>query len=243
MREMSPVDALAVYEGALRGAPEGAGGLHAVGEDGSRRRLPLARWLGTPDAAEQAVLGRAVGPVLDIGCGVGRHVIALSRRGVRATGVEISPVAAAIAREGGGEVIVGSIFERPLTSDWQTALLLDGNIGIGGDATRLLRRTAELLSPAGRVLVELEPRAGASRARRVRLEGERAVSHWMPWHFVAVEEIDDLAAAAGLAVHERWQAGDRWFAQLSRALGSQKLPDRDRECELAEGEATCRPSG
>jgi SAM-dependent methyltransferase len=221
---MSPVDALAVYEGALRGAPEGAGGLHAVGEDGSRRRLPIARWLAAPDAAEEAVLGRAVGPVLDIGCGVGRHVIALRRRGMRATGVEISQVAAAIARERGGEVIVGSIFERPATSDWQTALLLDGNIGIGGDATRLLRRTADLLAPAGRVLVELESPAGASRARRVRLEGEHAVSHWMPWHFVAAGEIDDLATDAGLAVEERWQAGDRWFAQLRR------------------GEATCRPS-
>jgi SAM-dependent methyltransferase len=217
VRELSPVDALTVYEDALLlGAPEGAGGLHAVGEDGSRRRLPLARWLGTPDAAEEAVLARAVGPVLDVGCGVGRHVVALRRRGLRATGVEVSPIAAAIARERGAEVIVGSVFERPTTSDWQTALLLDGNIGIGGDATRLLRRTATLLAPEGRILVELEPRAGAPRGRRVRLEGDRATSHWMPWHFVAIEEIDGLAAAAGLAVHERWQAGDRWFAQLRR---------------------------
>jgi SAM-dependent methyltransferase len=219
VRQVGPIDALALYEGALLSAPEGGGGLHAVGEDGSRRRLPLARWLGTPDAAEETVLGRAPGPVLDVGCGVGRHVIALRRRGVRATGVEISSVAAAIARERGGEVIVGSIFERPTTSDWQTALLLDGNIGIGGDATRLLRRTAALLAPAGRVLVELERPAGAPRARRVRLEGERAVSHWMPWHFVAAEEIDGLATAADLAVHERWQAGDRWFAQLRRGEG------------------------
>ncbi len=99
MRGVGPVvDALALYEGALLGAPEGAGGLHAVGEDGSRRRLPIARWLGTPDAVEEAVLNRSVGPVLDIGCGVGRHVIALRRRGVRATGVEVSPVAAGIAR-------------------------------------------------------------------------------------------------------------------------------------------------
>jgi hypothetical protein len=47
----------------------------------------------------------------------------------------------------------------------------------------------------------------------------------MPWHFVAVEEIDDLAARAGLRVHERWQAGGRWFAQLRH------------------GEATCRRPG
>ena len=214
MREMSPVDALAVYEGALRGAPEGAGGLHAVGEDGSRRLLPLARWLGTPDAAEETVLRRAVGPVLDIGCGVGRHVVALRRRGVAAVGVEISAVAASIAREQGAEVIVGSIFDQPRRSDWRSMLLLDGNIGIGGDGARLLRRAASLLAPGGRILVELDPPAAGSRARRVRLEGERVVSQWMPWHFVAVEEIDALAAAAGLVVHERWRAGDRWFARL-----------------------------
>lgn len=224
MRELSAIDALSVYEDALLGSTEGAGALHAVGDDGLRRTLPLARWLGTPDAAEDAVLGRAVGPVLDIGCGVGRHVVALRLRGVRAVGVEVSPVAAAIARERGAKVIVASVFEQPTTSDWQTALLLDGNIGIGGDAERLMRRTAALLAPAGRILVELEPPAGASRARRVRLEGERAVSRWMPWHFVAAEEIDELAGAAGLAVHERWQAGDRWFAQLCRGEAACHTP-------------------
>jgi SAM-dependent methyltransferase len=217
VRELSAIDALTVYEDALLCSAEGAGALHAIGDDGSRRALPLGRWLGTPDAAEEAVLARAVGPVLDIGCGVGRHVVALRRRGVRAVGVEVSPVAAAIARKRGAEVIVASVFERPTTSDWQTALLLDGNIGIGGDAERLLRRITALLAPTGRILVELEAHApDAPRARRVRLEGVRAVSRWMPWHFVAAEEIDELAVAAGLAVHERWQAGDRWFAQLCR---------------------------
>jgi SAM-dependent methyltransferase len=215
VREVGAVDALALYEDALAGAPEG-GGLHAVGEDGSRRPLPIGRWLGTPDAVEETVLARAVGPVLDIGCGAGRHVVALRRRGVRAVGVEVSPVAAAIARERGGEVIEASIFEIATTSTWATALLLDGNIGIGGDASRLLRRAATLLAPTGRVLVELDAPSGAPRARRVRLEDERAVSRWMPWHFVAAEEIDALAAGAGLVVSGRWEAGGRWFAQLHR---------------------------
>jgi len=224
MRELSAIDALSVYEDALLGAPEGAGGLHAVGEDGSRRRLPLGRWLGTPDAAEETVLRRAESPVLDIGCGVGRHVVALGERGVQAVGVELSPVATAIARERGAEVIEGSVFERPTTSEWRTVLLLDGNIGIGGDATRLLRRVAELLAPGGAALVELEPPARAPRDRRVRLVGARATSDWVPWHFVDSDEIDGLAAAAGFAVAERWRAGERWFALLRL------------------GEAACRPA-
>lgn len=243
MRELSQIDALTVYEDALLGAPEGAGALHAVGEDGSRRRLPLGRWLGAPDAAEETVLGRAVGPVLDIGCGVGRHVVALRRRGVRAVGVEISPVAVAIARERGAEVIQASAFEHPTTSEWKTILLLDGNIGIGGDATRLLRRSAALLVPGGSVLVELEAPATAPRAQRVRLEGARAASTWIPWHFVGCEEIDVFATASGFAVADRWRTGDRWFAQLrlgeSRADGAAK---RETAAGQSAGEAACPPA-
>jgi SAM-dependent methyltransferase len=245
VRELTAIDALTVYEDALLGAPEGGGALHAVGEDGSRRLLPLGRWLGTPDAAEETVLERASGPVLDIGCGVGRHVVALRRRGIRAVGVEISPVAATIARERGAEVIQASAFEHPTTSEWRTILLLDGNIGIGGDATRLLRRSAALLVPGGAVLVELEEPAGAPRAQRVRLEGARAASSWIPWHFVGYEEIDLLAASSGFEPIDRWRAGDRWFAELRLAASSQKSSDSAQKCELTvgapAGETMCRP--
>lgn len=216
MRGLRQLDAIAVYEDALRdaAAPEGTIGFHAVGDDGSRRPLPLARWLGTSDAIEDELLGRARGPVLDIGCGPGRHLAALGRRGVEAVGVEIAPGAVALARRHGTAVIEGSIFEQPLSSDWRTALLLDGNIGIGGDPARLLRRIARLLRRDGLVLVELEPPASASRPARVRLESGRAVSDWIPWAFVDAEEIGAIAAAAGLWVGELWEADGRWFAQL-----------------------------
>ena len=218
MRELRQIDAIALYEEALRDEPAGAGGLHAVGADGSRRRLPIGRWLGTPDAAEDALLRRAAGPVLDIGCGAGRHVVALRRRGVEAVGVELAPAAAAIARSRGARVIEGSIFEATVAGGWASVLLLDGNIGIGGDATTLLRRAAELMAPGGQVLVELEPPASASRARRVRLESPRATSGWLPWHFVAADEVGAPAAAAGLGVAELWTEGGRWFARLRREV-------------------------
>jgi SAM-dependent methyltransferase len=201
--------------------------------------------MGTPDAAEETVLERAVGPVLDIGCGVGRHVVALRARGVRAVGVEISSVAVAIARERGAEVIEASAFEHPTTSEWRSILLLDGNIGIGGDAVRLLRRCDRLLAPGGAVLVELEPPATAPRAQRVRLEGARAASDWIPWHFVDFQEIDRLASAAGFAVAERWQADGRWFAHLRPTMRSRKPADSAGNCERSaggpSGEAACLP--
>ncbi|MBA3867173.1 MAG: methyltransferase domain-containing protein [Solirubrobacterales bacterium] len=187
---------------------------HAVGDDGSRRRLPLERWLRAPEAGEWELLSRAVGPVLDVGCGAGRHVVALRRAGVEAVGIEVSRHATTIARERGGVVIEGSIFEARLPSIWNTALLLDGNIGIGGDPAGLLRRVAGLLRIGGAALVELEPPATVSRTSRVRLESACEVSTWIPWTFVASDEIGTIAGAAGLTLDELWQSEGRWFARL-----------------------------
>ena len=43
--------------------------------------LPLHRWLAPVDAADRAVLAHAAAPVLDIGCGPGRHLAALAAAG------------------------------------------------------------------------------------------------------------------------------------------------------------------
>ncbi len=52
--------------------------------------LPVHRWLADPAPEEEALLDRAVAPVLDIGCGPGRLVLALARRG--ATDVIIADI-------------------------------------------------------------------------------------------------------------------------------------------------------
>jgi SAM-dependent methyltransferase len=116
-------------------------------EQGCVRRLPLARWLGRAGAVDERVLDRAVGPVLDVGCGPGRHVSSLARRGVLALGVDVSPVAVRLARARGAKAIERSIFARlPGAGTWGSALVLDGNIGIGGRPDALLRRVADLLA-------------------------------------------------------------------------------------------------
>ena len=106
--------------------------------DGTAAPLAVSRWLGLADDTDEVLLSTIRGPVLDVGCGPGRHLHELARRGVFALGVDLSPVAVDLARNRGGRAIVGSIFEElPGAGTWQTALLLDGNIGIGGMPARL----------------------------------------------------------------------------------------------------------
>lgn len=185
--------------------------------DGSGGPVPVATYLGPLRRADHDLLRRAAGPVLDVGCGPGRHVVALLDRGVQAAGIDASPVAVQVARARGARVFEGSIFDAlpAHTPAWSTALLLDGNIGIGGSPARLLARLRSLLAPGGEVLAELEAPGTPLRTGRVRLEGTAAVSPWFPWARVGTDAIDGFAALAGLTVTETWEVQDRWFARLA----------------------------
>ncbi len=212
--------ALDVYgRGLLQAAhqPNAHSPVQAISECGQRLPLALARYAGRPTAEEQALLVRAVGPVLDVGCGPARHVVALTRRGVEAVGVDLSPTAVRLARRRGARVIEGSVFDRlPGAGRWATVLLLDGNVGIGGRPQALLQRVAALLRPDGIVLVEVEPGSIAASRLRVRLHDGITASEWFAWGRVGSEDLAPLAAAAGLLVRERWTAGGRTFAELAR---------------------------
>jgi hypothetical protein len=61
-------------------------------------------------------------------------------------------------RDRGARALLGSVFGPiPWSGRWQAALLLDGNIGIGGRPIALLKRVRELLSSTGIVICELKP--------------------------------------------------------------------------------------
>ncbi len=180
--------------------------------------LPLRRWLAPADAADLLALESAAPPVLDVGCGPGRLLAALSAQGRAATGIDISPVAVRLARRRGGQAICASVFSPlPAAGAWRSVLLLDGNVGIGGDPERLLARVAELLTPGGEAIVEVEPAGGGATVLGVRLEGAGGVGPWFDWARVDAEAIAVVARGSGLRVAGRIVAGDRRFARLRRA--------------------------
>ncbi len=189
---------------------------HLSLECGSRIAIPFDRFTGEATAADERLLARARGPVLDVGCGPGRHVHHLARRGVLAIGIDVSREAVRLARRRGASVILGSVFDDvPGAGSWGTALLLDGNIGIGGDPGRLLRRVATLLAPSAEILVECSEAPAATRRGSVRLVGPDLVSAPFAWALVGSAELSSIAAAAGLDVIDRWTDEARHFAALA----------------------------
>ncbi|HWC85131.1 MAG TPA: class I SAM-dependent methyltransferase [Solirubrobacteraceae bacterium] len=186
--------------------------------DGTVVPLRVDRYLGPADATDEQLLTGVRGPVLDVGCGPGRHLHALAARGVFALGVDLSPAAVDLARGGGARAIVASIFdELPGSGTWRSALLLDGNIGIGGAPARLLARIGTLLTDDGEVVVELDPPGSATAAVTARIETPRHVSHWFPWARVSAAGIERVARAGGFQARHTWRLADRWFARLARA--------------------------
>jgi SAM-dependent methyltransferase len=182
--------------------------------DGRVLALPVARWAGPVDSTDELLLDRAVGPVLDVGCGPGRLTAALHQRGVDVLGLELVEQIPVLVRRAGAPLWLGDVFsELPRVGHWRSVLLADGNLGIGGDAVRLLRRLRALLSPQGQILCELHPGSEAP-AGPVRLEGLGTTSSWFSWSLLGRSALPAAAAAAGLTVSESWSSQGRDFAAL-----------------------------
>ncbi|MEO6712522.1 MAG: class I SAM-dependent methyltransferase [Mycobacteriales bacterium] len=205
-----------VYGHGLRAAAAGlAGALTLRYADGSVTMLEAQRWVGEPERADESLLARVTGPVLDVGCGPGRLVAALAARGACVLGIDIAPEAVAMTHRRGATALRRSVFDRvPGAGRWGTALLIDGNIGIGGDPPRLLRRLRELVANDGRVLLEAEAPDARSHCTRVRVESPGRTSGWFPWASVSIVDVAGLAARSSFSVSDVWMEDARWFAEL-----------------------------
>jgi SAM-dependent methyltransferase len=182
--------------------------------DGTRVALEAARWF-EPVDGDEAILAGCAEPTLDIGSGPGRLTAALARRGVHALGIDITPHAVALTRRAGGFALLRDVFDEvPGSGMWATALLADGNIGIGGDPRALLRRVRQLVRPGGTVIVEVEPPEVRSRVDRVRLRRGAAVGDWFGWAVVSSSDLGRVAAAVGFGAVECRPERGRWLAWL-----------------------------
>jgi hypothetical protein len=95
--------------------------------------------------------------------------------------------------------------------------LADGNVGLGGDPTRVLRRAGELMRIGGRCVAEFDPGISGVQSRWVRLESAKTVGPWFPWASVGIDCAKRLAEEVGLAVKAVMPVGGRVLASLAAA--------------------------
>jgi SAM-dependent methyltransferase len=183
--------------------------------DGQCLDLDVGTWSAEAGPVELRQLVGLRGPVLDIGCGPGRLVVALAERGVPALGVDASGEAVHQALHKQACALRRSVFDPlPGAGRWASALLFDGNIGIGGDPAALLARAAELVALDGRVVVETGPHGSGTRRFAARVERGDEASAWFPWAQVGADAIADLGQQVGLRLTSLIADEGRWFAHL-----------------------------
>lgn len=206
-----------LYDRALRGER-----CWLRGVDGNTRELPIAEWLGGQGADhhfDRAVVALCEGRTLDLGCGPGRLVARLVGRGQTALGVDRSAQAVELARGNGAPALHADIFDPlPHTGQWDTVLLADGNIGLGGDPQRLLSRAAELLAPDGRCIVEFDTIPTGVLVDWLRLETPHTVGPWFRWASVGIDSAAVLAGRAEFAIEAVHHIGARVVAVLRRVI-------------------------
>lgn len=206
-------DALAPYEESL----SDAGDLALVSETGEVLALDVRRYLDDVDDGDESILARCEGPTLDLGAGPGRMVRALAARGVVALGVDLAAGAVAISNEHGGIALQRDVFERlPGEGRWTEVLLVDGNVGIGGDVARLLDRVDALLDRDGRLIAETAADGDVDivwQARFVR--GGSVTGPAFPWAQIGTAALLRHAARFGFVQRETWTHGARHFVELT----------------------------
>ncbi|MFI7503626.1 class I SAM-dependent methyltransferase [Streptomyces sp. NPDC049687] len=217
------------YADALRA---GHGPLFLRRSDGWLLPLDVERWCARADLVDRQVLDRCEGAVLDVGCGPGRLVTELAARGRTALGIDVSEAAVAHTLRLGGPALWRSVFE-PLPGEgrWDTALLLDENLGIGGDPRALLRRLAQLLVPGGLLIAEA---AQADVDERIHVhivrgtDPQGASGAPFPWARLGTPALLRYARPLGWRTIDQWSAGGRCFVSLrSRSTSTRaEAPNR-----------------
>lgn len=205
------------YAGALRGGELLY--LRDARERSTHRvTMDVSRWNADADQADLTLLASVTGPVLDIGCGPGRMVRAALGLGLQALGLDVSPAAIAMASGLGGTYVEGSVFDRvPGEGIWQTALLVDGNIGIGGDIPALLARCRDLLAASGEIVIELhsDPEHDEHYMGQV-VDSHGGTSAVFPWAEIGRKPLLALLPELGLRRVQCWEIDGRSFCRLAK---------------------------
>lgn len=207
-------------------------------DDGFINAGDPARYFGGVDSwsqQEAAVLPHARGRVLDVGCGAGRHLLALRERGLRASGVDPSPGAVAVCRERGLDAAEGDI-DHPPAGPFDTFLLFGNNLGLLGSPEAAPGRLAALAAaaaPGARILASAndpltttDPVHLAYHARnrargkpagqlRIRVRHGVTATDWFEYWLLTLAELEAVLAASPWQLETVEQGGSFYAVVLT----------------------------
>jgi SAM-dependent methyltransferase len=201
------------------------------------------------DPSEAEALKFAHGRVLDIGCGAGRHALVLQERGLSVVGLDLSPLAAQVARlRGMRRAVVGSAMALPFApTSFDTFLLLGNNLGLAGNVegtATVLRQLRTLARPGAVVIASSRDPAvtdnpvhlayhECNRARgrpigqmTLRMEYGGQVGPWFDFLILAPDEVDALAEQAGWRVERVFGEGQAAFTVVLVARGQDNISEK-----------------
>lgn len=179
---------------------------------------------------------QAVGRVLDVGCGAGRHAVALQAAGHDVVGVDPSPGAVAVARDRGAHVIEGTVREVPAdVGPFDTIVLMGNNLGLigaGDSGRRFLADLAGLAAPGALLIGSgLDPHDTSAPAHlayhernrrqgrlpgqvRMRVRHRSIATPWFDYVLRSPEELTEVVAGTSWAVREMKREGAEYCVVL-----------------------------
>jgi tellurite methyltransferase len=143
----------------------------------------VKKWLERPAAAEVLVMADLLEKagrrrILDVGCGVGRHVIYLASRGFEVTGTDNAPAGLETCRERLIELgLIAQLVECDMTGLPFTPASFDGAIstraihhGLAADVRRAVEKIDRALTPGGIFVWTMPSRTGTENYEGGQLE-------------------------------------------------------------------------
>jgi SAM-dependent methyltransferase len=163
--------------------------------------------------SERSLVDLAAGPVLDIGCGAGRHSLYLQQAGIDVTAIDVSPGAVKVAKlRGVKRAQVRSVADvgqfKP--KSFRTLLMLGNNFGLFGSAAgakRILRTMSRITTEDARIMVgarnpyktkdpnhleyqQMNLKRGRMAGQvKMRVRFERIASKWFDYLLVSPDEM------------------------------------------------------
>ena len=186
---------------------------------------------------EQRLIGHAQGRVLDVGAGAGRHALYLLERGHEVVAIDHSPGAVELCRTRGVEAFERDVFDLP-EGLFDTVLLLNQNLGIGGNLARtrsLLELLHERTAPDAVILGDtVDPlmftpmpphleyhTSAAEHGRdvgqiRIRFRYEDAVTPWLDLLLLRREDLEPVLSGTGWRLEQEYTEYSQYGVVLRR---------------------------